>query len=49
MDRFQTIAELEAALAACEGADEWDRDHAARWWQGKGLLDEPEVLVEARV
>ena len=46
-DRFQTIAELETALAACDASGEWSREQAARWWQAKGLLTDPEVLVEA--
>ena len=32
-DRYQTAVELEEALAACESADLWTRDHATRWWQ----------------
>ncbi|MCE9554175.1 MAG: serine/threonine protein kinase [Planctomycetes bacterium] len=48
-DRFQTIADLEAALAGCEAAGEWSREQAAQWWEAKGLLTDPEVLVEAQV
>lgn len=32
IDRYQNTAELGAALASCDTADEWTRDDAARWW-----------------
>jgi serine/threonine-protein kinase len=32
-DRFQTAAELSAALAECSPAGTWTRTHAAQWWQ----------------
>ncbi|MCE9548437.1 MAG: serine/threonine protein kinase [Planctomycetia bacterium] len=48
-DRFQTAAELEAALAACDAAGEWSRQDAARWWEARGLLTDPEVMVAASV
>ncbi|HEV3005677.1 MAG TPA: serine/threonine-protein kinase, partial [Pirellulales bacterium] len=31
-DRFQEVLGLEQALADCEGAGEWTRERAARWW-----------------
>ena len=31
-DRFASIVELDAALAACESADEWTREDARQWW-----------------
>jgi eukaryotic-like serine/threonine-protein kinase len=31
-ERFQSIAELEAALAACACADDWSATAAADWW-----------------
>lgn len=33
--RFATVAELDAALAACCCAGEWGTGHAADWWKGK--------------
>ncbi len=35
-DRFQDVANLEQALAACQCADKWTEDMAARWWQAFG-------------
>jgi serine/threonine-protein kinase len=34
-ERFATVAELEAALAACGCACEWDAGQAAKWWDGR--------------
>jgi serine/threonine-protein kinase len=31
-DRFQSAAELEAALVACACADDWNATTAAHWW-----------------
>lgn len=31
-DRYQNIASLGQALADCEAAADWSREHAARWW-----------------
>ncbi len=31
-DRFQSVAELDAALAACRCAGDWSSDRAAGWW-----------------
>ena len=31
-ERFQTVAELERALAGCGCAADWSAVHAARWW-----------------
>jgi serine/threonine-protein kinase len=31
-DRYQDVHSLEQALADCEGADDWTRERAARWW-----------------
>jgi eukaryotic-like serine/threonine-protein kinase len=31
--RYQTAAELDKALAACECADDWTMDDAAEWWR----------------
>ena len=33
-DRFQSVAELARALAACGCADDWSVERAARWWAG---------------
>jgi tRNA A-37 threonylcarbamoyl transferase component Bud32 len=35
-DRFQSAAELSAALSACESADLWNRQLAAEWWRDQG-------------
>ncbi len=32
IDRYQDAGALSAALAACDSADRWTRDDAARWW-----------------
>jgi eukaryotic-like serine/threonine-protein kinase len=32
--RFQSAAELEAALAACSCSMDWNACVAAAWWQG---------------
>ncbi|REJ64461.1 MAG: serine/threonine protein kinase [Planctomycetota bacterium] len=39
-DRFQSVAELERALAAVEVDETWDSDSAARWWADNGDLQE---------
>jgi hypothetical protein len=31
-DRYPDARAVEAALAACGGAAEWDEDRAERWW-----------------
>ena len=31
-ERFQTVAELERALAGCGCAADWSAARAARWW-----------------
>jgi serine/threonine-protein kinase len=31
-ERFQSVAELDRALAACGCADDWSAERAARWW-----------------
>ncbi|MCH8922386.1 MAG: serine/threonine protein kinase [Planctomycetes bacterium] len=45
-DRYQDVASLAAALAACDSADRWLRDEAARWWKNhaRGELAEPVVI-----
>ncbi len=35
-DRFQTAAELAAALDRCESAGRWDGSSAAHWWRENG-------------
>jgi serine/threonine-protein kinase len=32
-DRFQTAAELAAALEECQGHGRWTRENAQTWWQ----------------
>ncbi len=32
-ERFQTAAELGAALTQCAASADWSRDHAAQWWR----------------
>jgi serine/threonine-protein kinase len=32
-DRFRTVEELEASLAACSGLSQWTRQDATQWWQ----------------
>jgi serine/threonine-protein kinase len=36
LDRYQDADSLAQALAACECAGEWSREHAARWWSEIG-------------
>jgi serine/threonine-protein kinase len=36
-DRFQDVASLERALAACECADKWTEDKAEQWWSDAGV------------
>ncbi|HVX60586.1 MAG TPA: serine/threonine protein kinase, partial [Pirellulales bacterium] len=31
-DRYQNVSSLGQALADCEAAADWSREHAARWW-----------------
>jgi serine/threonine-protein kinase len=35
-ERYADVKELEAALAGCECAGEWDEDRAAAWWKENG-------------
>jgi len=35
-ERFQTIGELQSALADCKAAGGWSREKAAEWWQAQG-------------
>jgi serine/threonine-protein kinase len=45
-DRYQSAAELSAALAACESAELWNRQRAAEWWRDQGevaRLQEPQT------
>ena len=34
-ERFATVAELDAALAACGCAGDWGKGQAADWWTGR--------------
>jgi serine/threonine-protein kinase len=34
--RYQTVAELDSALAACRDAGKWTPDDARQWWQMRG-------------
>ena len=45
-DRWQDAASLADALAACDSADRWSREEAARWWRdhATGELAEPVVM-----
>ncbi len=36
-DRFQDVESLEKALAACECADKWTEEMAAKWWSDAGV------------
>lgn len=36
-DRFQDVAALERALAACERADKWTDEMAEKWWSDSGV------------
>lgn len=44
-DRFQNVEQLDAALAACESAGQWNREDARRWWEA--LEQEESQLPEA--
>jgi len=46
LDRYQSAADLEAALQACTSADMWSRDQAARWWQQHPEPAQHEQLAE---
>ena len=37
-DRYQTVDELDAALAACAGAGSWSRQDAFSWWAGWSVV-----------
>jgi len=43
-DRFEDVTSLEAALAACECADEWIDEKATDWW--KAEVNQPAASVE---
>jgi serine/threonine-protein kinase len=43
-DRFQSAAELNAALAMCQCADQWTRKDAAQWWREHDVKPEHEQL-----
>jgi serine/threonine-protein kinase len=32
LERYQSTAELAAALEACRDAGNWSREHARQWW-----------------
>jgi eukaryotic-like serine/threonine-protein kinase len=36
-ERFSSVVELDAALAACACANEWNQADAARWWEERSL------------
>ena len=42
--RYQSAAELEAALADCESADGWSRQRAAQWWKGRATACDPAAV-----
>jgi serine/threonine-protein kinase len=44
-DRFQSVEQLDAALAACESAGQWTREDARRWWNA--VEREESQLAEA--
>jgi hypothetical protein len=35
-ERFVDVAALDAALARCESADQWDAERAEAWWKERG-------------
>ena len=37
--RFQTIDELDKALAQCDCAGQWGEEQAAAWWQGRAAKE----------
>src|SRR5262249_54796156 len=37
-DRFADDGSLERALGRCACSADWNRDRAARWWQGTGRI-----------
>ncbi len=39
--RYDDVASLEKALAACAAADGWSEEQARQWW--KGRADAPET------
>ncbi|MCH7729536.1 MAG: serine/threonine protein kinase [Planctomycetes bacterium] len=46
-DRFQTTAQLHAALEECESADRWTQETAQRWWRERTAESEATVAVSA--
>jgi serine/threonine-protein kinase len=44
-DRFARVEDLEAALAACACATEWDTDRAAAWWAANPVKGPNAVAV----
>ena len=39
-DRYDTVAEIQRALAACECADEWSQDLASKWWTSRAQVED---------
>jgi serine/threonine-protein kinase len=45
-DRYQTAADLAAALADCDDADKWSRDDAHRWWNERDVPQSLELVTD---
>jgi eukaryotic-like serine/threonine-protein kinase len=51
VERYQSVQDLEAALAACNSAADWDRAKANQWWAAKAQpvpRDEPPLAAGIR-
>ncbi len=46
-DRFQTVAELQRELAACECADAWTQELARQWWTSRSQLEDTDESAAA--
>jgi serine/threonine-protein kinase len=42
--RYQTVEELDRALAACKAANEWSQQQAYSWWSAIGRVVTPEEI-----
>ena len=46
-DRFADAESLESALGECICSEDWDQDHAARWWRDAGRTSPPHTAAAA--
>jgi serine/threonine-protein kinase len=46
-ERYQSVQDLDDALASCAAAADWDRAKAREWWAGKLQTDAPDAPPQA--